>query len=155
MKNYNEIISSLREIARDQIRMKAINRVRTVLLNESQTRNQLKENLTTLKLELATNEYELTTMDANHPKHEKRLERKNKDIENIKATIEEAEKDIVEQEKVIADVNKNIDEITKGEYKVNKEDLECVTNGLVEQVIREHAKNIEISDNGAEAEVEA
>lgn len=145
-KNYNDVVSNLREIARDQLRMEAINSLRTELLGANNEMDQINKGIENTKLHIATTEYEISKLDTAHPMHEQTLKHHNLQVElyNLSLTKRNTEKD--NQQKNIDKINTNITKVTDGEYKVCREQLETVTNKLIKNVTEASAQKLEVTE---------
>lgn len=140
--SYNDIVSKLREIARDQLRMEAISKLRDRLFCFIAEKTDFEESLVRLNKCIAIKNYQLSKLeDANPQKDDLQ-----KDYE---AAIKDANECIVEFKKNIEDVNKNIADINdkiakweKGETKVDAEKMEAISADLVKLVTNEAARSL-------------
>ena len=139
---YNEIVSTLREIARDGLRMQLINAERQNSMRDNQELKATQDWLTEAKLDVASFEYEATLVADADPKKDSKL----KEIEENKARslnrIKQLEKDLETLAKRAENTSKFINSVSTGEVKVNAENLESETNRLIKVITEKLAVKI-------------
>lgn len=148
--NYNEVVSSLRSLAREELRLKAVNAVRQNLM-EVQSRADAvakagEEFSQSVAKKLAILNFKLAKLDDNDPEKADKEAALNEDIKSLTEFAERKTKETAEVSetlaKELAEVNGKITEIQDGKVKVCKEELEAVANRLISEVTVELAKEV-------------
>lgn len=148
--NYNNVVSSLRSLAREELRLKAVNSIRQTLMSLenklasfTKTHEEMQQNLA--KKQAVLN-FKLSQIAENDPERE---DKQTSIQENLKQYAEAVEADNKEFAEVsqklaeqVAEVNEQIEAVQKGEFKVCKEELQAVTDRLISEVTLELAKEI-------------
>ena len=148
--NYNEVVSSLRSLAREELRLKAVNALRAELLpvtcRKETVNKQTEEALAAFAKKTAVNEFKMAKLDDADPEKAEKIEKLTKENEAILKMVDETRKAAAEaidsltaQEK---ELNEAISKVQAGESKVCKEELNAVTDRLIQEVTGELAKEV-------------
>ena len=148
--NYNEVVSSLRSLAREELRLKMVNAVRQDLMElENRSKSNTKaheENQQRLAKKAAVLNFKLSQLAENDPEREEKLTASQETLKAIAAEQASDNEDFAKLSeaftKQIAEVSKEIEKIQAGEVKVNKDELEAITNRLISEVTVELAKEV-------------
>lgn len=140
--SYNAIISLLREIARDQLRMEGVSNLRNKLFGFENAKGFCEKDILASEKDIAIAKYQSSKLeDANPEKEEvtkmyaKEIDACNETIANLKIQIEGLNKDI-------AVVNEKIAKWESGETKVNADEMEAIALDLVKFVTNETARGL-------------
>ena len=127
---YNEIVSKVRNIARDGLRMKIINGERQSLMRYNQEKESIQKNIGDINLELLSIEFEVARLDVADPKKDVKAERFAENKKDLVKMAERATKELACLQEVIDDRNSFIAEVEAGKVKVSAESLQEETNRL-------------------------
>jgi len=117
--NYNEVVSKLRVLARDEMRLDKTNRVRAeIFILESQLKD-LNDTKTNYTKRLACVNYDLSKVDSLDPRAEDLKEGFNNNIKSINEMLLEIDKEIVDLNKVLTDRNAKILDVQNGVWKAS------------------------------------
>ena len=140
--NYNEVISKLREIARDGLRLKLVSNVRTEANSLDNRKIEVNKEIENANLRIAVIDFETSEIKANDPEKDAKA----KELENDKdfwlEKITKYQERLAELDKQISAEMDHIAKIQAGEVKVSKESLEDETNRLIKVVTEEVAKAV-------------
>lgn len=142
MKDYNKIISKLRVIARDGLRLEAINRFRTSLQDYAVDLKNYKESKKQAEKCIAISEFIISKADPEDPRLEDIKEAEEQTIKNQKRYIVEYDRFISDTEEKMAEVKEKIAKIESGETLISKGKLAEVTSNLIETLVHEKAAKI-------------
>jgi chromosome segregation ATPase len=142
MKNYNEVISALREVARDFLRLRRINGIRTDVLQANNEIKSIEDAILAEKKQVARAEFRLTSLNENDPDLEDKTKDYNDNKEYALKSIERYEKEKANVTHTVADLNAKLADISSGKHKVDMEELEGVTHDLLETFIKDHALGV-------------
>lgn len=146
---YNEIVSSVRTVARDVLRLKTINTLRDRLLdlNNGLTACQKRhdESVLALNKQIAIANYQTgLVVDADPEAEDKRLkfakvvESATKSMEQVTANYIECDADF---QKAIADVKESIAKVESGEIKMDKNELSQLADNFIHEVTNEAVRS--------------
>ena len=162
--NYDAIVQSLRDSARDQLRLKLVNNRRAnilVLQNGLNSATKWAEDrIESLKKLIAISEYKLSKLDKADPEYAEKQEEYTKKVEDSKQIIAEVSeglnKTTKEYSELIKEQQDGIAKIQSGETKVNKEEMTAITNNLIEELGDEAVKSklTEIMAQGVSTDME-
>lgn len=134
MSKLNTLVSTLRELARDGLRMQFIQKRRSAIHGRNMTLRGMEKDLEATKLDIATAEYEKSHVDTNHPKAKQIIADLDEDLKSLNEDKTQIEKEIEEVKKSIEKLNGEIADWETGKNKVNVEDLDRMTQKLIDQV---------------------
>jgi chromosome segregation ATPase len=141
MTQLNKIVGAVREIARDHLRMKAIQRRRAKIYSISCGLKSLEKELTQTNLDIQIAEFEKTQIPANHPNRENMVKEYDEEVKTLNEDKKEIETEIAETKKSLETVKGEITEWETGKRKVNIEELDEISNDLLKVVTEAAAKN--------------
>lgn len=127
--NYNDILSQLRELARDELRLRAIN-----VLRSDKLEIEILKTKTEHSLEIEN--YELANLDKDYPDYEKMKAEKDDTIAVLGRQL-----DIIKRD--LENTDNEIVKVVSGETKISKDDLQCLTDKLIARFIREKITELE------------
>ncbi len=127
--NYENVIKSLRELARDALRLSAISGLKADRYDMELDQKQADKHLVVLK-------YELNELDEAHPNYEARKKELDEQIKSQEQYSENVGKCLEKTDKRIADT-------ISGEIKVSKESLTEKTEKLITAYIKEKVSELE------------
>jgi len=142
MLNYNEVVSKLREIARDSIRLIMVARRRSNLYEANQTLDSINEEIIYTNKKFAIEDYKISKIDDNDPEKEDKLKLNAEVKKSLENTIERCNKEIETQNKIIADITTSIEDVQDGKVKINTEELNAVTKDLIKKVTESIATEV-------------
>lgn len=133
---YNEIVSALKVIARDQLRLVMVINLRTDLNEVDNRKIKAEQDLAEIKLDLARVDFKMSQVHAEDPDREAKL----KDLEDTKTelntlltrTQEYIDKTLAKE---ADEINAKIEDVTNGKVKVSAERLEETTKELAKKFI--------------------
>jgi chromosome segregation ATPase len=126
-KTYNEIVSTVREAARDAIRLEATNNVRTKLLTLAKHTDCLKGNILNIDKRIARLNFAISEIKDNDPDKEELMKEHNEGLENYNKEKEGIAKEQAEIDKMVEELNLKIQDIQSGKVLVSTERLEDLT----------------------------
>lgn len=144
--NYNENVSTFRDLAREEIRLQMTNRRRDIVLSFDNRIKDGKDWLAKFEKDIARTTYRLSKLEEANPDYVELKANEEKKIEDNKKAIEQTNKSIEDLEK---EKNAVVDEITKiqsGDMKVNAEELTEKTKALIEAHVRGLAVKAEVKE---------
>jgi hypothetical protein len=147
--NYNSIVSSIRSVARDYLRLQAVNRYREELLSVTTERsNRAKnhdENVMRLNKAIAYNDYQASKLEDANPYAKEDAERLAQDSQNKEEEKAQRTKSFVISDEALAkteaEINVKIAKIQSGETKVDAENLTAEANKLIAEVTNEAVRS--------------
>lgn len=145
-KNYNEIVSQLREIARDGLRLGMVARVRSEIYDVTKYIDNTDKSLEKLKKAIVVAEFEKSQIVDADPRKEEKTKRFDDEIKSTNEYIEREVKNKESMEKQIANLNAEIVKITAGEVKVCRESLDSETEKLIKEVVKNTAQTLVIEE---------
>ena len=140
---YNEIISNLREIARDGLRLKMTSAVRTEINSLDNSKLNVAKEIEHAKLCIAVCDFEASEIKDNDPRKEDKLKNIVQNKEYAVKRLEDLEKELKRYDDAITEEMAQVAKIQAGEIKVSKESLEDETNRLIKVVTEEVAKKVQ------------
>ena len=154
MKNYNEIVSALRELARDGLRLNFIASVRSKIYSVTSDRNNAEkeydESIAFHKKNMAIAEFKKSQIADEDPEKEEKV--KSQD-ENIAYAIKALEAIDVAKPKCLeaydtklVELQDKITRMTAGEIKVDKAELDASTKALIAEVVKNTAEGLVIEE---------
>lgn len=144
MTNHNEIVSKVREIARDNLRLKRINEIRTSIMVANGDKDSVLKRIESCKLEIATIEFEKVNLATDHPKYAQLTENMDKTIEKYNEVIKEAQATVERYDEQLANLSKKIEETTDGTYKVSKDEMETLADRLINEISTKAVSDVEV-----------
>ncbi len=127
-KTYNEIVSSVREAARDSIRLEATNKVRTKLLTLTKHSDSLKNSTISVDKTIARLNFAISEVKDNDPDKEETMKEYNEGLANCNKEKESIAKEQAEVDKIVAELTQKIQDIQDGKVLVSSEHLEELTS---------------------------
>lgn len=134
-KKYNAVVTLLKEIARDSLRMRHIANLQTELAGAVSGVAAVNADITATKKALARATYALAGIDPENPdaedltvKTQKTIDRETKTLETLN-TI-----NLVNAQKAVADMNAEIAKVEAGEVKMCIESVNSLTKELIKEV---------------------
>ena len=127
--DYIKIIDSLRELARDSLRLSLVSGLKA-------DRFSFEKESSILAKELAVLNYELANLDTEHPNYDKQRDKK----ENVIVYYSDS---ITSNAKTLKGIDDKIADVVSGKTKVSKDDLACETDKLITAYVREKARDLE------------
>lgn len=152
--DYNNIVSSLRELARDELRLKTVNLIRSerlsVQTNKSSREQHYEDYCQRTSHFLAVVAFKVAQVNEADPDKEMNL----KALTSLtEATYKEQEeravdfaKDIEDYNKALSEMDERIAKVQSGETKVSQESLTEVTNRLIKEVTTEAATSLPLTE---------
>jgi chromosome segregation ATPase len=144
MKNYNEVISALREVARDFLRLRRINSIRTDILEVNNEIKATEDEILAYKKDIARAEFRTNSLVEADPDFEDKKKTYQETKESHLKSIESLEKHQASLRETVADLNAKINDISAGKSKVDKDELESITQDLLGEYTKEHALNVAV-----------
>lgn len=129
--NYNDVVSTLREAARDELRLVKTNSVRAQLFSLNSDMNKLNEVKKELEKDLTCNKYDLSKVDAADPRAEDYKTGLAEDLKVINAEMENLNKEITAVEEAIKDRTAKLADVQSGAWKVSIESLDLIVNRMI------------------------
>lgn len=134
MKNYNEIVSIAREVARDGLRLEKVNVIRCSMLSLENDIKDIENAILGQQKEIARAEFAKTTVDPKDPDAEAKL----KDMDE---RIDSANKMIVRYTEILkahtdnkANLEAQIEKVQSGEIKVSMEALNANADAILKEI---------------------
>lgn len=134
MKNYNEIVSIAREVARDGLRLEKVNVIRCSMLSLENDIKDVENAILGQQKEIARAEFAKTTVDPKDPDAEAKL----KDMDE---RIDSANKMIVRYTEILkahtdnkANLEAQIEKVQSGEIKVSMEALNANADAILKEI---------------------
>lgn len=147
MKNYKELVSKFRELARDLLRMKQINNIKDDILTKEIEIGHWEKDLKSTKKEILNLEFKMSKLEDEDPYKEEKekdyrasIEMENKRIEKLTEAIQKINLAILEKEK-------EIENVRKGEYKVDRDNLSMTARKLAEEWASKEAATFTLEEN--------
>lgn len=137
---YNNVVSKMRELARDLLRLKATERFRQEILGLENNKKIHNEFIESLNKDIARTDFKISEIKDNDPDKESKLENLKEVKKNLEDTIEKENEAIENINKEITKVNEKIEKLQKGELLVDADSLDKVTNQLLEEYVGNLAK---------------
>lgn len=142
MKDYNKIISELRVIARDGLRLKAVNRFRTSMLDENVTLKGYKDSKASAEKCIAIAKFAISKLDPEDPQLEDFTEINEDRIKRNEKSILEYDRCIAATKERIEEIKEKVAKIESGETLIRKDKLADVTHVLIEELTYGRAKKM-------------
>lgn len=150
MMQYNEVISKLREVARDLLRLNKVNRLRTTRLDLTNELNRADKNMDNEAQEaakhIARKTFSLSQLNEADPDHEEKKESLEKGIQNIKESLATSQETYAKWRegivKSVAEVDEKIAKVQAGESPVNADELSHVTEDLIREFSNDSLRGI-------------
>ena len=142
MKDYNKIISDLRIVARDELRLKATNRYRDELLAENVNLKNFEDSIKEYKKTIAIAEFDIRKLDPEDPRIEDVTKNCNESIKFSNRHIADYTRTIESIKERIEEINEKIANVETGETKIMADKLSTVTSQLIEKLVNEQAKSL-------------
>lgn len=139
---YNKIVSEVREIARDGLRLQAVARFRSTLHDLTLEKERLAENRKHVEKNIARSNYQLSKIDPANPDAEQETKSLNSNLEYDNKSLESNTKQVEAVDKQIVEVTKKIEDIQSGVTKISRENLDHETALLLITVTNEQAKKL-------------
>ncbi len=151
--DYNSIISSLRELARDTLRLLKVNEIRADRLSVASRLEKGTKDHETLLADLAHRtavaNFRIAKVDDADPDKDTKLKQWSEDIalynENSTTEVEEFAKFSENLTKELSDLDAKIAKVQSGEYKVCAEALSAETERLIQAITEEAAAGIPLN----------
>jgi ABC-type Fe2+-enterobactin transport system substrate-binding protein len=134
-KTYNELVSITRELARDFLRLQAVNEVRDEILESDKTIKSYEENNQRLNKQLAITEFKMSEIKDNDPEKEEKLKTLNDSKASVLKQIEYNNKSIADYTTAKASKQKRIDDIQSGVKQMCANALSCKSEQLLAEVV--------------------
>lgn len=152
--NYNDVVKKLREMARDVLRLKRTNKLRSDLLaSQNQVDMEKKVQADYLALQnkrIAQAQYDLTKLDPANPSFADKQKGLNDAITEYQKAIQESGDNSVKLlttlQKPIDELNKKIAETQDGTWKCDMCALQTETDVLVQKVMENAALSVSLAD---------
>ena len=139
---YNKIVSEVREIARDGLRLQTVARFRSTLHDLTLEKERLAENRKHVEKNIARSNYQLSKIDPANPDAEQETKSLNSNLEYDNKSLESNTKQVEAVDKQIVEVTKKIEDIQSGVTKISRENLDHETALLLITVTNEQAKKL-------------
>lgn len=133
---YNQLVSKLREIARDQLRLKIIAGVRTTILQINNELDSIAKTENDFQKSIAIAQYKISKLDDADPEKGDKLARLEGDIKHYNAHITDLADAKVRYQADATKEEEFINKVQAGEVKVDMDSLEAITKSLIEEVCR-------------------
>lgn len=150
--NYNDVVSSLREIARDGLRLKKVNSLRADRLVLSTDLSSTQRNLEDFTLAnaktVAILNFKLAQLVDADPEKEDKTKRYNNDLEfqakHLTEVTEGGAERVEELNKAISELDERIAKVQSGEWKVDMDALNAAAECLIKEVTHAVASKISL-----------
>lgn len=150
--NYNDIVSTLREIARDGLRLRKVNSLRAdrlVVANElSSVERNHEEFVRRSAKEVAILNFRLSQLVDADPEKAEKTERLTKELESCPEELENEAKRFAKEvealNKQLAEIDERIAKVQSGEWKVDMDVLNREAQDLIEEVTRAAAGKVSL-----------
>lgn len=126
------VVSAVKVIARDTLRMKIIMPVQTAISELKAQITDYEKSVKTAEHTIEVAQFKLSKIDAEDPDKEVITTRRNKEIETATEDIACLTKSIESTKKAITEKEVHILEIEAGKVKVDRESLDCLTESFLE-----------------------
>lgn len=146
MKNYNAVISKLREIARDSLRLELVGARRSKIWNLTCEINAIEKEIQEHKKGIAILEFNMSEVKPNDPEKEEKTKEYTDNIKEVTECMESLKKDVEEVTKQIKEQEDGIAKIESGETKVSADKLDAVTEELIDVLTKEAAKTAAVTE---------
>lgn len=140
--NYNETVSTVREIARDGLRLQAVNRFRADLLEVEISKGMVADSRKEIEKDTARAEYNLSKVDSANPDFENITKSLQEDLKYLNEQLESNGKTSENLDKKAEEINKKIDAVQSGETKISKDSLNDETARLLQLMNTQRAQNL-------------
>jgi hypothetical protein len=134
MTKLNDVVSVARDYARTLLRTRMINRVRKSILSVNKDIAALEDNILKYGKCLARAAFAKAQINPNDPDAEELTKSYDADAKFANDSTAECKKEIEVLNTLVADNNKAIAAIESGETKVSADDLQAVSNDLLEEI---------------------
>jgi chromosome segregation ATPase len=134
--DYNKILSSLREAARDELRLVRFSSLRSNLYSLTSELNSANDHKAKIAKKIACIDYDLGKIDPADPRATDLTDNLNESLKLSNDRSADLDRDIKILTNEIAEVNANIAKVTTGEFKVSCDAM----NIIVERMIVDHSK---------------
>lgn len=134
MTNLNATVSTLREIARDGLRMDLISARRSKITSLNAEKDSLNRILADYKLDIATSNYEMAAVPTDHPRKADKVKEYTDAVEYVTKRVKETEEALTAVDARIKEQDEGISKLESGETKVSMELLESNTARLIKVV---------------------
>lgn len=134
MKNYTEVVSSVKEIARDVLRMELISARQSTIYGHESDIKDVNEQIAAYNKDIARSEYRISKIEDANPDKESLLKLETAVIDATKKDIARAEELIKSINEAIAKENEGIAKIVSGETKVSKDALADLVSDYLDEV---------------------
>lgn len=134
MKNYNEIVSIARNVARDGLRLQMTNAVRGQTLKFNNAVSDRENEVLSVNKDIARYEFKKSQLVSNDPDFKEKSEKLDKLIEESNKAIDELNQVLEKYQEEITEKNEMIAKIQSGETKVMTNDLENETEKLLKEI---------------------
>lgn len=142
MNNYNEIVSKVRDLARDQVRLHAVNRYRTEKYEQEQHKTCIENDIAELKKNILRAEFKKSEVKANDPDFESKVKTQDDNIQGTTDAIGRVQKIVEIVEKRIAELVEKITKVESGETKMAIENVEAASKALIDEFVKAQAKEL-------------
>lgn len=142
MQNYNEIITKVRDLARDQVRLQAVNRYRTKRYEAEKALASLDEQEASIKKDIARYEFKKSQLVEADPDFAEKTESIEKAIVSLNEEIEHLAKVKENGAQVVADLDEKIAKVESGETKMDIEKVEAAAKQLIDEFVKSQAAEI-------------
>jgi hypothetical protein len=130
--NYNSVVSVLRTIARDWLRMEKTNRVKDQILEYKTKISSLEKSVKDYEKQIEIEKFDLSEIKDNNPRKEELVKIANENMKFLFEKIDERNKDIKDVQTCVDDRTKELDIIQAGTWKADREELSNRANKLIE-----------------------
>jgi len=134
MSKLNDVVSIARDYARTLLRTRMVNRVRESILSLNKEVAACEANLLFYGKSLARAAFAKAQINPDDPDAEELTKNCDEKTKNTNEAIEAVKKDIENLNALVAKNNESIALIESGETKVSADDLQAVSNDLLEEI---------------------
>lgn len=139
MKNYNEVVSMAREVARDALRLKLVNEVRGVILDYSNTIASYEKDDLAIQKNIARKEFAKSQLLEADPDFADKVKACDEAIESFNQSLKYNASSKEKYAALIKKEEERIAKITSGEIKVDANELQSATEVLLGEISTDYA----------------
>lgn len=142
MTKYNEIVSKVRDLARDGVRLQAVNRYRTNRYQAEQDKASLEASIAEEKKNIARAEFKKSQLVEADPDFSAKVADQDANIKYHEEAIARLEKSVEATDKLIAEITEKIEKVETGETKMSIDKVEEATKQLLDEFVKEQVKAV-------------
>ena len=143
MTNYNEVVSAIRDLARDQKRLTVTNKFRAQQFDAVNAVAAVEKDIEYVNKNIARAEFKMSQIVDTDPDKTAKEEGYTNEIKDLKALIKSlTDTNLVNAKENVTAIEKKIIDVASGEIKMSIDDVNEIANALIAEFVKEQAKEI-------------